>query len=1033
MNISIVVKLLLLSIAIISLQVNARVNLFFDDFERTSLGSDWTVVKGESRSEAGIGTYIANSGTRSMYTCCRYVEVISRTIDLTGVNYAELTFWLRSGSDDYSEWPSSGDDLYVDILLSDNTWQEVKFYEGGGSTSGDEYFYRAKIPTSAYHANFKFRFRQIDGSGTSIKRDFWHIDDVAVVDHEVGSVQYPLFYDGFERDILVSTMDWVVTPVDARFNSEISNHASVSGSKSMYSCCGEMITSTRDIDLSGLSFAEMEFWVKNGDDSLSGTDFYASGNYNSETPSSGDDIRVEIYLNDGQWHEIDYYLGTTTTPGKERWYRASVPDEGLHSEFKIRFYQIDGSLSSSKRYDLWHIDEVLVATRDAPPKLDHFRLSYASTGLTCNPTDVLINACANADCSELFTESVTIDLSPSGWVGGDTITFTDGTITASFAQRTVGSTSVGIASSSPAIVGIENLCSIDGGGYSSNCSLTFADSGFAFDVSDFIASKGLQGVNVRAVRKDTETQQCVPAFASVDKTLSLWSTYITPNDSGRVVSLPVTVNTVAVGTNSGSATSQSFSFDANGESTMDVNYTDAGLVQLNMRYSGSVSDGDEGLVMLGSDQFISRPAGMCVSSAGYCAAGDATCSVFKKAGEDFDLDVTAVGWQSDGDSNLCDNPITPSFAVANNVLSATILVPSPANSPGSISVTSYDHLASVNAKQAVTLSESEVGVFQFNVTPANYLGYDLGTFNSGPVGRFIPAYFSASVTEEGALAATCDAIFAYSGEALPWLISPEFSIVAKNVAGDTTQNYTQGDFLKLTAAGIGITAPSADNTQTGKDTNPLPVSAVLNEGNLAVNGLMPSQLDYEMNMADTLTYDRSLNSEVASFTPALTYVVSAITDSDNVNLDTPVNINPLTGFGLRFGRLYLDDNYGPEDADLDMYISAQYFNGARYVRHNDDACTSWDSGLGAVTPLTLTQLRSSSGTFMSGAGTLTLIAPTNVAGTPDTGEAELTYAVPSYLTGDYDGDGNFEDPSATARFGVYRGHDRVIYKREIRR
>ena len=31
---------------------------------------------------------------------------------------------------------------------------------------------------------------------------------------------------------------------------------------------------------------------------------------------------------------------------------------------------------------------------------------------------------------------------------------------------------------------------------------------------------------------------------------------------------------------------------------------------------------------------------------------------------------------------------------------------------------------------------------------------------------------------------------------------------------------------------------------------------------------------------------------------------------------------------------------------------------------------------------------------------------------------------------DLDGDGGLDDPTATATFGVYRGHDRVIYWRE---
>jgi len=61
-----------------------------------------------------------------------------------------------------------------------------------------------------------------------------------------------------------------------------------------------------------------------------------------------------------------------------------------------------------------------------------------------------------------------------------------------------------------------------------------------------------------------------------------------------------------------------------------------------------------------------------------------------------------------------------------------------------------------------------------------------------------------------------------------------------------------------------------------------------------------------------------------------------------------------------------------------------------------------------------------------------LQAPVNAPGTPDTGEATVEYAAPSWLTGDYDNDGSFENPQGTATFGVYRGHEKVIYRRELR-
>ena len=68
----------------------------------------------------------------------------------------------------------------------------------------------------------------------------------------------------------------------------------------------------------------------------------------------------------------------------------------------------------------------------------------------------------------------------------------------------------------------------------------------------------------------------------------------------------------------------------------------------------------------------------------------------------------------------------------------------------------------------------------------------------------------------------------------------------------------------------------------------------------------------------------------------------------------------------------------------------------------------------------------------SGSEGITLLAPTLVPGTPDTGDASLSYTAPLWLRGDYDGDGSFESPSSTVSFGVFRGHERILYRREVR-
>ncbi|MEK9766810.1 MAG: DUF6701 domain-containing protein, partial [Thalassolituus sp.] len=94
-----------------------------------------------------------------------------------------------------------------------------------------------------------------------------------------------------------------------------------------------------------------------------------------------------------------------------------------------------------------------------------------------------------------------------------------------------------------------------------------------------------------------------------------------------------------------------------------------------------------------------------------------------------------------------------------------------------------------------------------------------------------------------------------------------------------------------------------------------------------------------------------------------------------------------------------------------------------------DSCFVWDNSNATVDSLSAVQ----AGTGMlvsghSGSDGISLQAPTDVAGTPDTGDANVGYNAPAWLEGDYDNDGSFEDPSATATFGVNRGHERLIYR-----
>ena len=165
----------------------------------------------------------------------------------------------------------------------------------------------------------------------------------------------------------------------------------------------------------------------------------------------------------------------------------------------------------------------------------------------------------------------------------------------------------------------------------------------------------------------------------------------------------------------------------------------------------------------------------------------------------------------------------------------------------------------------------------------------------------------------------------------------------------------------------------------------------------------------------------------------LTFSLNSATDSDGVSLQARADFLPEAGFDIRYGRLWLNNAYGPETLDLTMDMEAEYFDGSEFVSNTDDSCWHYDAAAQVVlSPDNITQVAGHSGTLVNGLAedAILLRAPVNVAGGQDTGEVDVTYPAPLWLQDDVDLDGVFDDPMGTASFGVYRGHDRIIYWRE---
>lgn len=465
--------------------------------------------------------------------------------------------------------------------------------------------------------------------------------------------------------------------------------------------------------------------------------------------------------------------------------QAAVPTNFLLS--------LTGSTGSVTNFH--EIDNVRIcALRSSPVgvQIDHFQLDHSGQALTCNPETVTIKACADAACSSLITDPVTATLSltptssSNGWIGGNTVAFSGGSTTVQLRNNTASAVTIGVSGSTPATKPFSTTLCKSGNGTPSvaACTLSFADSGFFFDVPDTYSNQP-QTVTIKAVKKSDVTKQCVPGFASQTKSVKFWSSYISP--ASNPYNSKISVNNSVLGTGQGAATPVSLAFDAQGQSTITVKYPDAGKVQLDARYDGTGSEA--GLVMLGADQFVARPVGLCITPPqGVCAVGNASCPVFKKAGETFQVDIKAMAWESANDGDICaGNQTTPNFVLSGIGLGSTLVAPSPGTN-ATVGTTTYNHVAATNSLNSVNQTVSEVGVFRMTATPANgYFTYTIPSAQSQPVGRFIPADFNLV---SGEIVPACN-VLSYMGQ--PFGVT--LDVRARNTTGGQAQNYT-GLFAK---------------------------------------------------------------------------------------------------------------------------------------------------------------------------------------------------------------------------------------------
>ena len=701
-----------------------------------------------------------------------------------------------------------------------------------------------------------------------------------------------------------------------------------------------------------------------------------------------------------------------------------------------------------------------------PLTIDHYEIEHTGIGLTCEAQNITIKACLNSDCSQLSSDTTTLNFLADGNVISSP-TFVGSTVQP-LSQTTAKTLTLSI--SNPTIAPANNT--ICDSGSSNSCEITFVDAMLRFlygdgaQESDVIATQTSgaafgQSLKIQAVENNNGV--CTGLFSG-DVSINLSQQNATPAGTSG---LSFNVNNTSI-EKYPLTTPITLNFGNNSIATIPAPlYQDAGEIRLHANYNNA------GISLNGvSNAFWVSPSYLSVTATSGTQSlngNNASATTTHKAGENFSLYVSAYNNQ---------DQLTPNYQPGQLQFKLTRTGPTVHGVNGLLTYVSNSALASALATSTPSYTDvtlpasssagvygsnnanySEVGTLNLAVRDNQY-GFSGNVINASAIdiGRFTPNHFVQTIAQAGAFGSTCSSItpFAYSGQrdlinpaigAIAYQTLPVLLIEARNKQNNITQNYYQdsegssNDFMKLDNTHITITPPVQDSVATGVDGTLLPVSASINTGTISQNDLtvLPltqalnaGQLHYQISADDRMYYQRSANSLVTPFTSSLDYFVADIVDSDGITATTTNTFSPM-GIQIRWARLIVENSFGPETSPLTQPLQVEYFNNGRFVVSNDDNCLTYNESAITLNNISLDPALSGvdgdTGNFTNGRSLALFLLP---PGSNNQGELRVIYDTHDWLKYDWNSDGiHQENPEATASFGVYRGSDKVIFWREV--
>jgi hypothetical protein len=559
------------------------------------------------------------------------------------------------------------------------------------------------------------------------------------------------------------------------------------------------------------------------------------------------------------------------------------------------------------------------------------------------------------------------------------------------------------------------------------------------------------------VKKSDSSASCESAVVG-SQSVNFYSRYIAPTTGTKALLLSTDGGDYSLvpGTPGGPVSKAlvSMSFNAQGEASMAVQYSDAGEVELN----AELTIGPK--TLSGSDSFVAYPAGLSLAADNGLMPPEALNNTDVSGGAVWaaarPFTVRVSGQCANGD-------VTPNYQPLNAELGVALRTPtnSEGGASGGLTVTAgglsvNDSLGWLNISADFSggifkdedARYSEVGAIDLYARDANYYGHDLVQVTT-PVGRFIPGYFEVVANAPKWDTHCSPGTFSYMDEEIKYEAVPEITVSAFNAAGEPVKNYGK-DLWKLSEKRSGRSYTDVSST----------VSATLERSiDLLADTWGDSEKNYDGEATNTLGGDSILYRRSALEAPFeglvdLSFTAADFTDADDAcyRIDSDndgdlleeacsaFSIESISAKELRFGRLNLVNAYGPETESLPLPWLAEYYDGTNFITNTDDSCSAWLA--------TEVEYLDSKGELIDLGQTVASYAHSGTDFRVSNGDAGVTMSAPGagntgvvnvsvdltaapYFRFDWDGDGSFEEePSANIVFGQFRSNDKVIFQRQ---